>query len=80
MAENNAAPQLDLSEQVRIRREKLAGLQAEGKDPFVITKFDVTHHSTEVKENFEELDGKSVKVLKADWDRAYGLYRRNSQN
>jgi len=62
MAENNAAPQLDLSEQVRIRREKLAGLQAEGKDPFVITKFDVTHHSTEVKENFEELDGKSVTV------------------
>jgi len=62
MAENNTAPQVDLSEQVRIRREKLAALQAEGNDPFVITKFDVTHHSTDVKNNFEELDGKTVTV------------------
>ena len=59
MAENM---QKDLSEQVLIRREKLAGLQAEGKDPFVITKFDVTHHSTDIKENFAELDGREVTI------------------
>ncbi len=64
MAENtnNAPVQQDLTEQVRIRREKLAALQAEGNDPFVITKYDVTHHSTEIKENFEELEGKTVTV------------------
>ena len=59
MAENM---QQDLGEQVRIRREKLAALQSEGKDPFVITKFDVTHHSTEIKENFEALDGQKVVI------------------
>ncbi len=59
---NNTPVQQDLSEQVRIRREKLAALQEEGNDPFVITKYDVTHHSTEVKENFEELEGKTVSV------------------
>ena len=59
MAENM---QKDLSEQVLIRREKLAELQAEGKDPFVITKFDVTHHSTDIKNGFAELDGKEVTI------------------
>jgi len=59
MAENM---QKDLSEQVLIRREKLAALQTEGKDPFVITKFDVTHHSTDVKDNFDSLDGKEVTI------------------
>ncbi len=59
---NNTPVQQDLGEQVRIRREKLAALQAEGRDPFVITKYDVTHHSTEIKENFEELEGKTVTV------------------
>ena len=59
MAENM---QKDLSEQVLIRREKLAGLQEAGKDPFVITKFDVTHHSTDIKENFAQLDGKEVTI------------------
>ncbi|MBQ2730280.1 MAG: lysine--tRNA ligase [Clostridia bacterium] len=59
MAENK---QQDLGEQVLIRREKLAALQAEGKDPFVITKFDVTHHSTDIKNNFEALDGQTVTV------------------
>ena len=59
MAENM---QKDLSEQVLIRREKLAGLQAEGKDPFVITKFDVTHHSTDIRENFEALNGTEVTI------------------
>ena len=59
MAENM---QKDLSEQVLIRREKLAELQAEGKDPFVITKFDVTHHSIDIKNGFAELDGKEVTI------------------
>ena len=53
MSENNKQP--DLSEQAKIRREKLANLQEEGRDPFVITKYDQTHHSEEIKENFAEL-------------------------
>ena len=52
----------DLSELLRIRREKLFSLQQEGKDPFAITKFDVSHHSTDVVSNFESLDGKDVTV------------------
>jgi len=59
MAENM---QKDLSEQVLIRREKLAALQEAGKDPFVITKFNVTHHSVDVKNNFESLDGCTVTI------------------
>lgn len=54
--------QQELSEQNRIRREKLAQLQEEGKDPFAIVKFDMTHHSNEIKDNFEELDGKDVAI------------------
>ena len=45
-----------------MRREKLTALQEAGKDPFRITKFDVTHHSTDIKDNFEELEGKKVTV------------------
>ena len=55
-------PELDLGEQQRIRQEKLKALQEEGKDPFVITKYDQTHHSADVKENFDELEGKTVRV------------------
>ncbi len=64
MAENikQNQPEIDLGEQQRIRQEKLKALQAEGKDPFVITKYDQTHHSADVKENFEELEGKTVSV------------------
>ena len=68
MAEENmqktaqAAPQQDLNELLRVRREKLAQLQADGKDPFQITKYDVTHHSTEIKDNFEEMEGKTVRI------------------
>ena len=58
----NEAPEINYSEQARIRREKLAALQAEGNDPFVITKFDVTHHSTDVKENFDSLEGQTVVI------------------
>nr|WP_264472484.1 lysine--tRNA ligase [[Ruminococcus] torques] len=46
----------------KVRREKLAELQGSGKDPFVITKYDQTHHSVEVKENYEELEGKQVSI------------------
>lgn len=56
------APQQDLSEQHRIRLEKLQAMQAEGMDPFVLTKYDVTHHSEEVKANFDNLEGKTVRV------------------
>ena len=57
-----AEQQKQLSEQVRIRREKLAELQSEGKDPFVITKFDVDHRSSEIKEDFGTLEGKTVTI------------------
>lgn len=53
---------LNLAEQARIRREKLAQWQAEGKDPFTITKFDVSHHAEEIKANFEALEGREVTV------------------
>ena len=56
------APQQDVNELIRVRREKLAQLQADGKDPFRITKYDVTHHSAEIKDNFEEMEGKSVRI------------------
>ena len=52
----------DENEQVRIRKEKLAALQEAGKDPFTIVKYDVTHHSQEIKDRFEELEGKTVCV------------------
>ena len=55
-------PELDLGEQQRIRQEKLKALQEEGKDPFVITKYDQTHHSADIKDNFDELEGKVVRV------------------
>ena len=58
---DNAAVQ-DYGELIRVRREKLAALQAEGNDPFQITKYDVTHHSAEIKEAFETLEGTTVCV------------------
>ena len=51
-----------LSELLKIRRDKLADLQAAGKDPFTITKFDVTHHSTDIKDDFDALEGQTVSV------------------
>ena len=63
MAENNTKVQeQDLNQLLKVRREKLANLQEAGKDPFQITKYDVTHHSTEVKENFETLQGSIVRI------------------
>ena len=51
-----------LSELLQIRRDKLAALQGQGQDPFVLTKFDVTHHSDEVKDNFEAMEGQTVRL------------------
>ena len=59
MADNNLNPR-DLSEQELIRRDKLKGLQEAGKDPFQITKYPVTHHSTDIREQFDTLEGKEV--------------------
>ena len=54
--------QQDVNELRQIRVDKLEALQAEGRDPFVITKYDPTHHSMSIKDNFEELEGKTVRV------------------
>ena len=64
MAEQQKKPQTqeELSALLKVRREKLENLQNEGKDPFVITKYDVTHHSQEVKDNYAELEGKEVRI------------------
>lgn len=58
----NVTKEQDLNQLLKVRREKLAALQENVKDPFQITKYDVTHHSMEVKNNFEELEGKTVRV------------------
>ena len=59
---NNQEQELDLNQLMKIRREKLAKLQEEGKNPFEITKFNTTHNSKQIKENFEELEGKDVTI------------------
>ena len=61
MAEQKKQEQ-DLNQLLKVRREKLADLQANGKDPFKIVKYDVTHHSQEVKDKFDELEGQSVTI------------------
>lgn len=60
--QNQARPQEDLNHVLQARRDKLAELQESGKDPFQITKYDQTHHSTEVKEHYQELEGREVSV------------------
>lgn len=62
MAEEKNVQVQDLNQLRKVRREKLADLQANGKDPFVITKFDQTHHSMEIKDNFDEMEGKTVTI------------------
>ena len=63
MAEQNQGKaQEELNHVLQARRDKLAELQAAGRDPFVITKYDVTAHSSDVRENYEELEGKEVSV------------------
>ncbi len=60
--ENAPMSEKELGQLRQVRRDKLAALQAEGNDPFTITKYDVTHHTTDVKENYSELEGKEVSV------------------
>ena len=65
MDNQNNAPELsqqELNEILKVRRDKLAALQAEGKDPFKITKYDVTHRSKAVKDSFDSLEGKEVSI------------------
>ena len=60
---NNQQPkEQDLNQLLKVRREKLANLQEAGKDPFVITKYDVTNHSQEIKDDFDSLQGKNVSI------------------
>ena len=59
---NQNGQEQDINQLLKVRREKLADLQERGKDPFQITKFDVTHHSQEIKDDFEALEGKTVTI------------------
>ncbi len=59
---NNGSKEQDLGQLLKIKREKLSALQEAGKDPFKITKFDVTAHSADVKENYAEMEGKTVSL------------------
>ena len=58
----NTSEQQELGELLQIRRDKLKALQDEGRDPFQITKFDVTHHAQDIKDNFDALEGTPVRV------------------
>ena len=59
----NEQPQAqDMGELLRIRRDKLKALQDEGRDPFTITRFDVTHHTQDIKDNFDAMEGQAVSV------------------
>ena len=60
--QNTAAVEQDLSEILKVRRDKLAALRAEGRDPFQETKFDVTHHAQDIKDNFDALEGSEVRI------------------
>ena len=60
--QNTKVQEQDIHQLLKVKREKLANLQEAGKDPFQITKYDVTHHSTDIKNNFEQLEGKTVRI------------------
>jgi lysyl-tRNA synthetase class 2 len=60
--QNQNTQEQDIGQLLKVRREKLAALQEAGKDPFKITKYNVTHHSTDIKDNFDELEGKTVSI------------------
>ncbi|MBQ8380634.1 MAG: lysine--tRNA ligase [Clostridia bacterium] len=60
--QNNNQPEQDIGQLLKVRREKLADLLAQGKDPFVITKYDQTHHAVEIKADFDAYEGKEVSV------------------
>ena len=60
--QNKPVQEQDINQLLKVRREKLAALQEAGKDPFQITKFDVTHHSQEIKDNYDTLEGSNVTI------------------
>ena len=60
--QGNGQQTQDINQLLKVRREKLAALQESGKDPFQITKYDVTHHSQEIKDGYEALEGKNVTI------------------
>lgn len=60
--QNMNVQEQDINQLLKVRREKLANLQEAGKDPFQITKYDVTHHSMDIKDNYSELEGKTVRI------------------
>ena len=62
MAEQKKGQDVDVNQLLKVRREKLQDLQERGKDPFQITKYDVTHHSMEIKDNFDTLEGQTVTI------------------
>ena len=62
VAEQKKQQEQDLNQLPKVRREKLADLQANGKDPFKIVKYDVTHHSQEIKDHFDELESQTVTI------------------
>ncbi len=57
--QNNAKEQ-DVNQLRKVRREKLANLQVDGKNPFIITKYDATHHAADIKDDYDTLEGKHV--------------------
>ena len=61
-AQNTNVQEQDLNQLLQVRREKLAALQAAGKDPFRHTKYDVTHHSSQIRENYSQLEGNTVRA------------------
>ncbi len=62
MGDTQNTQEQDINQLLKVRREKLAALQENGKDPFQITKYDVTHHSQEIKDGFETLEGQNVTI------------------
>ena len=62
MGNQNQDQEQDLNHLLAVRREKLAELVAAGQDPFAITSYDVTHHSQEIKDNYEALEGSEVSI------------------
>ena len=62
MGETQNTQEQDINQLLKVRREKLAALQENGKDPFLITKYDVSHHSLEIKEGFDRLEGQTVSI------------------
>ena len=62
MGQNNQSPEQDLNQLIKVRHDKLKDLQENGKDPFQITKYEVTNHSQEIKDHYDTLEGQTVRI------------------